>query len=68
MQNAALVGSTITFSWNAISNSTYQIQATTNLAQTNWMILATNLATNTTMSASEPITNQQEFYRIVLVP
>ncbi len=68
LENAAIAGSTITFSWNAISNSTYQIQATTNLAQTNWTTLATVTATNTLMSTNEALTNKQQFYRIVLVP
>ena len=69
LQNATSTGSAITIGWSALPGSLYQIQSTTNLAQTNWISLGDVDATNYTMTVSKPIiTNLAQFYRIVLLP
>jgi len=69
-QGATKSGSSLTFTWSAIANRTYQIQSTSNLAPAKWTNLSSVVtATNSTMTLSEPIgTNRQQFYRVVLLP
>lgn len=67
-QSAARNGGSFTFSWSAISGQVYQVQYTTNLTMGNWANLGFPiLATNATMSASDPMAGAQGFYRIQLV-
>jgi len=70
LQNTAQVGGTVTFSWIALQGSQYQIQSSTNLAQTNWVLLGGPIiATNPAMVVSAAVgTNCQLFYRVVLLP
>jgi sugar lactone lactonase YvrE len=69
IQTAQRSGSSFTFNWSATASQTYQIQSTANLANPNWINVVSLIATNSTMSASQPIaTNSQQFFRIVLVP
>ena len=57
------------FSWSATLNQAYQIQSTTNLNQANWVSVGGPItATNSTMNASLPATNSQQFYRLALLP
>ena len=70
IQTAKQSGNAFTFTWSAVSNQLYQIQSATNLTQTNWATLAAAItATNSTMTISEPISNNaRQFYRVVLLP
>ena len=56
--------------WSAIPGQRYQLQFKSSLAATQWNNLGNPTpATNTTMTASDPInSNTQRFYRVVLVP
>jgi hypothetical protein len=60
----------LTFAWSAMTGRTYQVLFKTNLSQTNWSNLRSPiLATNGTMSASDPTApDRQRFYRITLLP
>ena len=58
------------FTWGAVSNLTYQLQCTTNLAAPDWTdlgspITATNDSASTTATAGS---DGQRFYRVRLVP
>ena len=70
IQTAQQSGGSFTFRWSAVSNQTYQIQATASLVTANWTNLGgTITATNSTMTNSQPIgINTQQFYRVVLLP
>jgi len=69
LQNMTHTSSTITFSWSAQPGSVYQIQSATNLAQTKWTSVGGSMsASNSTMTTSAPITNAEQFYRVVLLP
>ena len=61
---------TFSFTWSSQPGSNYEVQFTTDLTSTNWSILGGPInATNSTITASDFITtNQQRFYRIVLLP
>ena len=57
-----------TFTWTAAAGQIYQIQYKTDLNQTNWMTLGTNItASSSALSASDSLTNSQRFYRVVLL-
>jgi autotransporter-associated beta strand protein len=58
----------LNLTWSATTGELYQIQSTTNLAPPNWINLGNSIiATNSTMTVSEPIgANAQQFYRVVL--
>ena len=68
--NVGQHGGMFTFSWSAQPNFLYQIQSTTNLTQTNWAPVGGPVtATNILMTASCQVgTNNQQFYRVALVP
>ncbi len=69
IQSVSQSGSALTFTWNTIPNQRYQVQFTSSLQATNWTPLGGVItATNTTMSASDTVTNAQMFYRIELLP
>jgi subtilase family serine protease len=70
LQNAAVAGGTITFSWSALPGSIYQIQSTTNLSQTTWSNSGgTITASSYIMTATNALgANPRQFYRVVLVP
>jgi hypothetical protein len=59
------------FSWSAVSGLSYQVQYKTNLSQPDWSNLGSAiLATNTTMTVSDPIAlgPSQRWYRVALLP
>jgi hypothetical protein len=58
------------FSWNAVSNVTYQIEFTTNLAAPNWQNLTSMTSpTNCVMTFTNvPSQFAEEFYRILIIP
>jgi hypothetical protein len=70
IQTVQRSGGSLTFTWSANTNQIYQIQSTASLTPPNWTNLGgTLVATNSTMSTSEPIgTNSQGFYRVALLP
>jgi hypothetical protein len=70
LESAAGIGGMMTFQWIARPGSEYEVQYTTNLAQTNWMpagglVTASNAVMTATCSL---VTNSQVFYRVVLLP
>jgi hypothetical protein len=69
LQHAAQSAGSILFNWVAQLGETYQVQYTTNVAQTNWMNLGSPLtATGAVMNVSDGLTNRQQFYRLLLMP
>ena len=60
----------ISFTWNAVSNLTYQLQSATNLTAPVWQNLGSPVtATSNAVSASDVLgTDAQHFYRVHLVP
>ena len=59
----------LTLTWSATPGQTYQVQFNADLSQTNWTALGDAiLATNSTVTASDAMTNSQMFYRIVSPP
>jgi hypothetical protein len=69
IQSVSRTGNAVTFTWNTIANQRYQVQFTRSLNPTNWTSLGGIItATNTTMTASDTMTNAQMFYRIKLLP
>jgi hypothetical protein len=59
----------VVFSWNTMSNFVYQVQYSTNLAATNWVVLSTNLATGPILAATNGYgTDPRRFYRIRRLP
>jgi hypothetical protein len=69
IQSAGQSGDLFAFTWSAATNQTYQIQSTTNLAQGAWSDLGGPIvATNSTATATDFITNSQMYYRVVLLP
>jgi alpha-tubulin suppressor-like RCC1 family protein len=60
---------TIFFAWAAGAGHQYQVQYKTDLIDTNWLNLGSPImAAGPTASATDPATNAQRFYRIVLLP
>ena len=70
VQMAAKIGSTIGFTWNAMTGLVYQVQYKTNLAQTGWINLGGAIpGTNSTLRTSDAIgTDPQRFYRLSILP
>jgi len=71
IQSVWVNGDTIEFSWNAIVGQLYQVQYKTDLAQTGWSILVSDVrATTTVMTASDSILSggPHRFYRVLLLP
>ncbi len=67
----AKTNNNLKFNWNAMTGLVYQVQFKTNLLQTNWVVLKSITATNTTVTFvdTNPITGfPQKFYRLLLLP
>jgi hypothetical protein len=60
----------ITLSWSAVPNLTYELEVATNLGQQSWSVLYSNLwATNTAFELSLPAgSDPQHFYRVLVLP
>ncbi|MDD5140343.1 MAG: hypothetical protein PHY43_08820 [Verrucomicrobiales bacterium] len=57
------------FTWNSLPGVLYQVQYSTNLMNSNWLVLNTNLATAVTTSFTNGIGGEpQRFYRIRRLP
>jgi subtilase family serine protease len=55
--------------WNSLTNVTYVVEGSTNLASTNWFIVNTYTASNSVLTVTNPIgTNPFVFYRILGSP
>jgi uncharacterized repeat protein (TIGR03803 family) len=68
-QSFMFAGTNLNLSWSAIVGSSYQLQCTTDLTQTNWINLGSPIsASGSTVTATDSMTNSQRFYRVVLVP
>jgi hypothetical protein len=62
-------GNAVVFSWNALASIAYQVQYSTNLAKTNWIVLSTNTATGPVLAYTNAYgTDPQRFYRIRRLP
>jgi hypothetical protein len=61
--------STLSFTWNALFGSGYQVQYEADLSQGKWINFGNPiLATNSTVTISDSQTNSQRFYRVRLLP
>jgi hypothetical protein len=59
----------VEFSWNSLAGIAYQVQYSTNLIETNWIILSTNTATESILMFTNSYgTDRQRFYRIRQLP
>jgi hypothetical protein len=66
VQAVAQSGGSFTLTWSAAPGQMYQVQYKTDLNQTNWMPLGSNLtASNSTLTASDSMTNSRRFYRVM---
>jgi hypothetical protein len=62
-------GNNLVFSWNSLTSLVYQVQYSTNLAQTNWIILSTNTATGSILTYTNAYgADPRRFYRIRRLP
>ena len=63
-------GGVLNINWKAVPGQTYQVQYSTDLRQTNWMILISAVTpTNSTATATDAVgPDSQRFYRIVEYP
>ena len=69
LQNLTRASGTTTFTWAAQAGQTYQVQYSADLSQTNWSNLGSPLTTgNYTLTGFDAATNQQRFYRVVVLP
>jgi hypothetical protein len=60
---------TFVFTWNSLAGITNVVQYRTNLLQTNWIGLATNVASTNTLSYTNVIgTNATRFFRVYRLP
>lgn len=69
-QTTSLTGGIVTLSWSAVTNRSYQVQFSTNLASPAWSNLGTVItATNAMLSVTDLATPPQiRFYRVALLP
>ena len=68
-RSAAKANNAITFAWNSLTSIVYQVQYSTNLTKTNWIILSTNTATGPILTFTNSYgPDHQRFYRIRRLP
>jgi hypothetical protein len=59
----------LSFAWGAIPGEVYQVQYKSNFSQTAWQSLGGTLSTaGGILSVADPMTNSQQFYRVLLLP
>jgi hypothetical protein len=70
LMNIAESNSTLYFTWNTVSNQTYQLQYTTDLAITNWSSLGNPItASSNSVSTTDTIgSDAHRYYRVYLLP
>jgi hypothetical protein len=62
-------GNAMVFSWNSQAGISYEVQYSTGLTQTNWVILSTNTATGSVLTYTDFYgTDPHRFYRIRRLP
>jgi hypothetical protein len=62
-------GPMFSFGWNAIPGQIYQVQYKNNLLESDWFDFGAPItATNTSLILSDPLTNSERFYRVVILP
>jgi subtilase family serine protease len=65
---ATVNNNAVSFSWNTFTNMAYQVQYSTDLTKTNWIILSTNTATGPILTLTNSYgTDPQRFYQIELL-
>jgi hypothetical protein len=69
LRHLSRAGGATTFTWAAQAGATYQVQYTDDLLGTNWLNLGSPLTTgNYTLTGFDSATNQQRFYRVLVLP
>lgn len=65
-----ITGGVVNINWNAVPGQTYQVQYSTDLRQTNWMVLISAIIpSNSSATAIDALgPDSQRFYRIVECP
>jgi hypothetical protein len=59
--------------WNALANTAYRVEMTTDLAHPDWQLVTTYTntspgAANVTISDTNNVSSQQRFYRVRVIP
>lgn len=69
LQNPAAADGLFTFDWIALQGHQYQVQSTTNVAQTNWINVGGPVTAGSFLltSTNALTTNRQVFYRVILL-
>jgi hypothetical protein len=68
-QPTVMTGGTIKLSWGSFPNSSYEIQASGSLSNPSWTNVVEISATGNATSTALPIgSNQQQYYRVILLP
>jgi hypothetical protein len=66
---SSVANNAFSLSWNSLSNINYEVLSSTNLSSTNWTIVSTYTATNSTLTVTNPIgPNGFLFYRVLRLP
>jgi subtilase family serine protease len=70
LYSAAVAGGNVSFSWNALVNSSYQVQSATDLGTRNWVDVGSPMvATTNNLHVSFPMGNTRaRFYRVAILP
>jgi hypothetical protein len=70
LQSATITGTSITFTWSGVPNSSYQIQSASDLSHPNWTnVTGGVIAPGDPMSASQPIgAASQQYFRVIQLP
>ncbi len=69
IQSVTHSSNSFTFTWSAMPTEVYQVQFATNLFNGAWANFGNPIAaTNSTLTASDSITNARKFYRVMVLP
>jgi hypothetical protein len=65
LENSALSGNNLTFSFGTVSNQSYTVQQNNNLATTNWTFCTNITGNGSPYQFAMPVTNgPQRFFRV----
>jgi hypothetical protein len=69
-QAPVMADGSLQLAWGSLSGVAYQVQYSTNVAQTNWINFGSVItATNSTTTTNAAIgTDQERFYRVMIAP
>jgi len=68
LQTETVTNGTFNFTWSSVAGQMYQVQCACALGPTNWNALGSPIvATNSTTTTNDTISNLQQFYRVVLL-